>query len=497
MGMKCAFSAFIVFSLVLMAVQAEASSDADIGVKYTANSICPSYTLTSKDISVSLKNLGDSRETYQITLQLPEDGNWSGFVSPSVTLSPGEQKVLDALFLTPSYDVKPGTYNVAITATSTASGKAFGRDFPVEVLKCHWLDIQAGDHELCQGIKSMFDVNLTNGGTDDEQVKLSSSEPWADFSESGSFLLKKGQSRTVQISLSPPKDEAGIKDLKMVAESTTSYARNEVTVKADVRKCYSSNVSVEPDAQDVCPCRTAVFKLNAMNTGLMEDVYTISNNNKTTKMAVDPNASKEKEITVDIPCNEKARNFSMEIETDSRLSSMKSNVTIRVLPMKTCYSVMLLTKENENKSVGVGMAVTYGFKVINTGKFRQTYNLTISSADWVHLSDTQVELDPREEKDVYVYAAPPFNVDARTYLVNVSANGENQKGSMDFKIKVLSSGLPPGVNQTANNITLNMSITGGIVGAKWDRPLTQVMLITILAVGVVIILILRFIVLMK
>lgn len=84
--MKNFYLAFMIASLLVMST-ADAYSGLSIEISPGQNLICPSYTLTSDDIGIVIKNLGDSRETYRLSLELPKEGDWSGFITPTVTIT--------------------------------------------------------------------------------------------------------------------------------------------------------------------------------------------------------------------------------------------------------------------------------------------------------------------------------------------------------------------------------------------------------------------------
>lgn len=504
--MKNFYLAFMIASLLVMST-ADAYSGLSIEISPGQNSICPSYTLTSDDIGIVIKNLGDSRETYRLSLELPGEGDWSGFITPTVTISPGEEGGVDAIFITPSYGVAPGVYKIGVIVSSEISGESIMKEIPVEILKCHWVDIEADDYELCQGITSSFEINVSNEGNENEEIIVSASEPWVDFPVS-EFVLKKGERKTLEMVFYPPTDEEGMRDVTISVRSSSSYARNVKTIKADVSRCYAYEVEIIPSLQEVCPCQTGEFILKIKNTGIKEDVYEITYDNKSSKMNLKPGESVEFGVSLDVSCEEEPGNYSTEITIDSHLTG-KSTAAFSVLPMTECYSVVFSDGENVTKSVEVGNAVTYHFTIENKGGFERSYELTLDAPDWMYLSESELDLVSGESKEVYVYAAPQYNIQPGKYYATVKAMADNEQDSLEFGVYVMS-GFAFG-NETAdgytptgtegNNITMNISIpTGGIVASgetEAQGPWTQIIMITILATGVIIIIILRFVVMMK
>jgi len=500
--MKYLCSAFLIFTLFSLSPSVFAYSDAGIEIQCRVNATCPCSTLTPDDINVLVTNLGTSRETYQLSLDLPAGGLWSGFIPPTITLSPEEQGSAGAIFITPSCGVEPGIYTLGVVANSTISDKSFSEEFEIEVLPCHWLEIEADEYELCQGIDSSFDIGITNDGISDEKIKVSASEEWVTFPVS-MIEVEEGEKKTVEMLFSPPADEAGMKNVTISVESLTSYARREKTILTNIRECYSGAISIEPMRRDVCPCKTAGFSLKIGNTGLLEDTYVIMYNNQSSEISVGPGETGRVELSVDVPCDKEQGDYPVLITMDSRTPG-KTSVTLGVLPMRDCYSVLLST-ENSTKTVAVGKAVTYRFTITNNGKFSQVYELLIDAPGWVHLSDSRLELEPGGGGDVYLYAAPNYYTQAGNYSAAVSAVSEIEQAGLEFKVNVLS-GFSFDINETpegilsASNITMNISIpTGGIIAGEDEKETswTQIMMLTILALGVVIILILRFVIMLK
>ena len=512
---KTGFLAFLVMSVLMLGLAqgVAAYSNAEVEIKTDVNATCPCSTLTPDDIKVLVKNTGNSTETFQISLNLPNADKWSGFITPNITLSPGEQKSL-TIFVTPSCFVEPGVYNVGVGVTSKISDKSFLKEFRIAVLKCHWVEIEADEYELCEGVGSLANISFVNEGNSDEKIRISVSEKWVAL-PADTLELKKGEEKTLDVLLLPPINMTGAKMITITAESMTSYARRERGIIANVRKCYSSVLTVNPVRREVCPCKSADFTLGIKNTGLKDDRYSITYDNKSSDVDALSGETGEAELSVDIPCDRIKGEYPLAIKIESHApATSKSNVTISVLPLEECYSVVLSTV-NETKLVEVGRGVTFKVNVENKGRFTQVYELVLDAPKWAYLSDSQVKLSPGQAKDVYLYIAPNYYIPAGNYYAKIAAVSDIEQDSLELKVNVESDFYieqnvtePTTVpNQTIKenatmNVTMNISIlTGGAVATEEakeeNRPLTQIIMLAILGAGIVIILILRFIVLIK
>jgi uncharacterized membrane protein len=508
--MKYPCITLMIAALLLASQNAVAYTDVGIDVQTMVNATCPCSTLSGEDLNVMITNLGTSRETYTLSLILPDDETWSGFISPAITLSPEEGESAGAFFITPSCSVAPGIYTLAVMVNSSASGKWFVKEFDIGVLACHSIGIETGEYGLCKGMESLFPISVFNLGIGDERVILSASESWVGFPER-TFDIGQGEEANLTVLFSPPEDVSGTMNITISAKSTTSYAFSEKTFTVDIRDCYALDVTIEPEMTVVCPCEHAEFMLSIYNSGIMQDTYIVSFDNRSTEVTLKAGESGEIRIPIEVPCDMEEGEYEIGISIDSTTPGV-AEVSFHVLSLSECYSVSMLDG-TEIESVEVGKAVTYTITVSNEGRFDRTYELLMDAPDWIHLSEKRVVVGAGEKKDIYLYAAPNYYVDAGNYSAALSAITEIEQAGLEFKVNVRSdfsmegeppwneTWIPPSIGEGEYNITMNISIpTGGILagaGEDQDRPWTQIMMLTILAIGVVVILILRFVIMIK
>jgi hypothetical protein len=286
---------------------------------------------------------------------------------------------------------------------------------------------------------------------------------------------------------------------------------NEAVIKANVRKCFSSGVSIEPERQEVCPCNTANFKLFVNNTGIVKDEFEIKYQNISSKVVLAPGESDVTEISIEIPCDKEWGEYPVSISVDSMVSG-ESEAVIVVTPIQECYSVSLST-DDDTRDVDVGKAVTYDIIIRNNGKFERTFDVVLEAPEWIHISDTQLDLLAGEKSDIYLYVAPSYFTYAGKYTASVKAMSDIEQDGLEINVEVISGISVPengtgkfnysgeGADDREGIITMNMSIpiTGATIagGDESEKPWPQILLVAFLAVGVVIILVMRFLILMK
>jgi uncharacterized membrane protein len=509
--MKNGLLVLVIFSL-LLAVPASASVEAGIEVVVDNNAVCPCSTLSTEDFGVFIENLDSRTQEYEFELVLPDDEFWSGFIVPNETFAAGEVKSI-AAFITASCWIKPGLYQVSVKSLSPVSGKSQIKKFDVEVLKCRWVEVAADEYEVCQGQEAVFDIDFVNEGDNDEKVRIIASEDWVSFEEEV-FEIDAGEERTMEVTFLAPEDVDGEHEITLELASEISYVRNRQTINVDVRKCYDTEFTVTPDRQEVCPCRTADFELEIKNTGLMEDEYTIRYGDQSSEMSIASGGSGKVSLSIDVPCDKEAGEYPIDIEIESH-SPASSRVVVSVIPIDQCYNVYVYSEDAVNvRPVEVGESETYEVVAVNKGRFEQEYELVLEAPYWIYMSDYETALGPGDSKSFYVYAAPEYETGAGEYPISVAAVGENEKASIGFSVVVVSefnlteqeeaaseeeSAGEEAVEEAGDNITVESTIpTGEVVGDETEgRPWSQIVLISILAIAVVFVLVLRFVVMMK
>ena len=492
-----------VFAMVILAVSVQAAA-AETGQL----SVCPCSTVTPEMVSVILENTEEIPQDYDVELMLPDSETWSGFAVPEISLGPHEEKAVP-VFITPSCSVVPGVYEVGIKATSV-SGEKQELLFEIVIEKCHWVDFEPGEYEICQEALSTTEITIENNGGNKESLVISSDADWISFPEQ-KFTVESGESMSVEALFDPGEDVIGDVEAAVKLESETSYFSTEKMLKAKVSRCFANNVYVDPESQDVCPCMEANFTLFVENIGMLEDNYVVSYNEQTGEMVIKPNETGEVELSFEVPCDKEPGEYPLTVSVES-VYPKEATMNVNVVPHDECYGVTLLAQENVSMDVEVGKAFSYMFTVYNDGIFMKDYELVMDAPSWIHVSEKSVKLEPDASKDIYLYIAPDYSVEAGNYSVSIAFVGENEQDRKEFVVYVNSDYVTPSDGQGqgespdgepsadgGDGVSMNISVpTGDVVGIETgDRPWTQIILITILAVGVVIILILRFVVLIK
>ncbi len=264
----------LLLGLALFSLPVYAYPDFSISISPDSVSMCPTSTVGhERGMELIIRNEGEIADTYDLSLEWPGP-EWSGFILPEITLGPGEESLIEAVWITPGTDVKPGTYTVTIRAESKSGGER-ERELEIKILSCHQVDLELQKSgETCRGIPLELEMKITNYGKHEERFYPGASVNWAKFS-SDIVSVESDETVPLVMTLEPPMEKIGIETITVSLKSLDSYAEDSEGFNLDIEDCYSFDASLEPARQSVCKGRPTNYLLRISNTGSEEDSYSI------------------------------------------------------------------------------------------------------------------------------------------------------------------------------------------------------------------------------
>ncbi|MFB6088341.1 MAG: hypothetical protein ABEK36_01030 [Candidatus Aenigmatarchaeota archaeon] len=361
--------ASILLFISVFSVGVSAYADAEINTKPVSLSTCPCDTLTAKHINAYLENKGSSG-SFELSLDLPD--GWSGFIKPEIYVANGEEKKIDPLWITAGCGCKPGVKTIEIKATSE-EGKTFTETFDVNVLKCHYLEIDAPQEvEVCDGKTRKVNLEIKNEGRFEERVKLSSNREWAELAEDTITIAKKS-SETIPLVLDP--EESG--EVKISAVSTNSYAEASLNMDVSVSTCYDFDAYLRPERESICLKESSDRKLIIENKGSREDEYTILSP-EWLDIGIDTvhlKPGKKGEVSFSITPDELGRkDFYFKISSDKADKEVRLDGMVET---NECRDVVVITTPSEKK-ICQGEKTQFEVMVKNSGNVEEVYHLETS-----------------------------------------------------------------------------------------------------------------------
>ncbi len=394
---------FVMILAVLLAPVAGAQNyNMDVSLSTEFVSVCPCTPVT--EVQVDVTNLDDIPHSYMIELEMPAD--WTGHpemgsvldvttVGGKKVLNPGESSESMQIYVTPSCDTRPGTYEVKVKVSTT--GQSTYRTFDVEVLPCHYVDIETEDRiQSCRGESVDFTVGVTNYGKIKEDFQVSVRTSWGDVLVDTEKRIESGDTEAMEFSITPP-NLAGRFAILVDVVSKDSYAEDSKSIQLDIDNCYDFNADVKPVEGVVCLGKTTKYKLIVDNVGLRKDTYNIFVPDFVTPEKESVSLEPNEEGIVDLfvrPNILGRKDFEITVSSSS-MPSVKKSVSANIEAIE-CRDVAVVIYPTDQE-VCQREKAEYEVVVKNTGTTEDLYEL---SADTGTLGEGTVSLLPGEVERV-------------------------------------------------------------------------------------------------
>lgn len=380
---------------------------------------------------VEVDNLGTLEGTYTIQVEgIPSE--WYTLSSESITVGAGKTDKA-YLFITPNcYEDKFGQFNGSV---SLVGGVNATDKFTLVVVPDHVIKLTLPEEiTVCLGEEKELVGILENVGNYTEDVVFTTSGDASAFAKvpEEKVIINVGKKNNVTTVLNPVDVELGSYNLKIDAESTTSYTSASASTVVKVVKCYDVDVTF-PEQVQACGEKAKTFDITIKNTGLKNDTYTLTvqDLNYSTSVTLGPGEPKTLGISF---FNEVEGTYDVAFTVESAF--VKKEGTIKFVVTK-CYGVDLTVEENELQ-IESGKGKLVKGKVTNTGLMANTFKI-ISDVIWSSIRPGEVSLNSNESKDVFAYYSPEYGAKG-TYYTNLTAKSDSSQDTEQLTIEVLTKG---------------------------------------------------------
>ena len=403
----------IVIFLVLMSSAFAQSSYFTLNVEAETVSTCPTIIqgeppLNKYDIPVYVTNWFEFPDSYTFYLDLPE--GWSGFAGLNETVSSGQTKRVDPIWITVP-DVEAGSYTVTVSALSGQTGESDMDSLTVEVLSCHDVEVSVDETRKTVCAESVqpavYTVTIVNNGKGAEVFDLSALDNlgeevlWASFSDSV-ITLDSGETEVVTLTLNPPADELEVKEVTIAAKSRSTYADMRRTVSVEVLDCFDYETTLHPSENSVCLGKAVNYTLTLSNPK-NADSFTIVTPNWVVAEKEDVSVLGGEVAVIGLAATPQELG---ELEFDVSVYSEKDPSTVQVLKAKVnsheCRDVAV-TVTPEHIDVCAKYPVNYTVFVRNMGTQTDSFDLTSTFGS---LETNKVVLQPDQTATVLLQVDP-------------------------------------------------------------------------------------------
>ncbi len=409
-----------------------------------SQSICPTIT---ELITVEITNHGSEYKTYTFGLS-GDAAQWTAMAPSGMNLAPNERANI-YLYVTPSMYSQTGNYNLKFTASS--SGLIDDIDFNINVQDCNGLSIYAQNDQraVCSGTTGDFSLILNNDGRWTETYDITVSgeaAQWASPSKT-SIILSSGESEAFTLFVTPYEEDHGDFLVTVTAQSRTTDAvvSKELTLKSE--DCYDFDLSASENFASFCDNSEVKIPLTIENFGSEQNVFDLNlkgnswSSLSSDQVSVLSGSSKTFNLILS-PGLGTTGNYQFEISADS-LNSDKMDTTTITTNVLSCRKSTMTVSMNSIE-LCPGDSKNIDVLLLNSGRFEETYAMSVNGLNWAELEKSIIKLDSEESEKVILSVNTDHSTSAGNYRASILANVQSMesqelKSVVDVTVKNIDS----------------------------------------------------------
>lgn len=280
---------------------------------------------------------------------------------------------------------------------------------------------------LCSGDKALFNVLIKNTGGVSEDVELSTD---LGVLEMTTMTLDAKEIKTIDLVVDT-KDFTGNKEVTVKAVS--GIVEDHATVSIESENCYGADVTITPEEVNLCACESTEVSVEVVNTGKLDDSYTITIGEETKTLEIAAGQSGTAKLDLKAPCDA-AESFSQTVEVRSEYSLAEKSVLVNVQEAGNCYAVELINGDYVEVQATKSFAIPVTVK--NIGERADSYDFSLEGPAWTYLEPVKLDLDPGSQDLVFVYISAPFDVVIGEYEATITVKSENTEATHKIVIDV-------------------------------------------------------------
>ncbi len=428
---------FIFLVFLFLALPTLASADFTIQSQLETNTVCPSNTIIINEIISSTTDA-----SYSVSVS----GSASQFTTavPSGFFLQANQQQTVFLYITPSSRITPGSYSLTFQVTSQGTTKTVSHSVIVENCHATSIIVQPASQEACTCEEKAFKLTIKNNGKYLESYNINAEgqlSPYTTFSAK-TFSLSPEQTVDIIAYVKAPCNIAGNYNLAFKVNAESKYAQTETSANLKLIPCYDYTFEVEKNLYETCENQRTTIPITIKNLGTQENSYSIkldspswiSSDQKSLKVP----AGQNKVFNLIMqPQLKTIGNFTAIVTFVSDKGSITQDLNLDI-HVGSCYGSSLSLQQKQD-TICNGISNSYTATIKNTGKFKNDFSIILEAPIWVKLDKTLITLNPGEESQVLITAAPTGDVKPIDYSIVLKARDVNQLETSDsLSIKIVS-----------------------------------------------------------
>ena len=327
-----------------------------------------------------------------------------------------------------------------------------------------------------------YDVTVKNRGVLEDTLSLSSTAGTLNINK---LTLGPGQSQTVQLNVDTSSMEPGKNTVNITA--TDGKVSDKSIVDVMVNDCHAAALEISPANKTICPFTGFNYTIKLVNKGQQPDSYFV----RFKEILENVTLASGQSASWDIPVySQDSGVYTVTATVESNYTNANATAVLVVQPLGKCFTAEVKAVP-QTVNTKVNEAHTVNITVKNTGTVADEYTISVEGPGWAYISPTRLSLGPGVSAEAYLYVSPPREADNQSVKITVNVKSNHAAASTAV------TALVGNVKTGQGNISIN-GLTGAIIYEDdGSMPFWKVAAIAIIALAIVIILIVRFLLLVK
>ncbi len=396
-----------------------------------------------EEFEIELKNNGERNERISLSIEgIPQ--SWASFSLSEMLLEDGASRTI-MLGIEPACDAETKEHEFTVRANIKGSSFFKQKTASITIEDSQAIVITAQNLKACGEKEKTGLVKIKNNGPVEDKLTVSiEGINWA-FFETSSITLASGEEETVAITFTETAAENGQHDFYVKTHSTKFNKDTEKEFSVELQDCYNISIeSIELNGELVdktpttCIENNPVYKFNLTNDGVEEidtelKVSGLGASVSPAFMTIESGENKKISIELDLSKEQPGeKNFTLTVKGNN--FAMQKDY---VLVVEDCFNIQVdwdgliqvIELDANSKSEA------YTIVVKNNGSQNQNISVEVDGPKWIYFEPEEAIVEAGEEKEVYLYFAPPYDTKEgkHTGMITVKAD----KAKVNRKIETV------------------------------------------------------------
>ena len=297
-----------------------------------------------------------------------------------------------------------------------------------------------GDYNICENEKKTIPILVINEDTKtDNTYSLDAiGAGWSKLNVN-EFSLPKSQKGVVFLELNPDENTDGRYNVLVNSISSVGKIKRDLSLDINVEKCYSLNLELEIEEEQVCGGIKKQYSGEIINNGKQKDELELSVqgpnwvNADKNAFSIAANDRQKFELNAELPANAKGI-FNVFVKAAIRdLPSISSEkkLSIDVVPKYDCYKADVIADpkiKNDYSNAYIPI------KIRNSGIKQADYEISLEAPNWISIEPKKLTVNPEQFGNLNLNINPSAETAEGNYPIKIYVKFEDIAYSKNIEI---------------------------------------------------------------